>query len=45
MAMYEQFAEFDEFDEQFVENEELFTRQIARYVDNHLDHFVVIAHE
>ena len=45
MAMYEQFAEFDEFDEQFVENEELFTRQIARYVDHHLDHFVVIAHE
>ena len=45
MAMYEQFAEFDEFDEQFVENEELFTRQIARYVDHHLDHFVAIAHE
>ena len=45
MAMYEQFAEFDEFDEQFVENEELFTRQIAHYVDHHLDHFVVIAHE
>lgn len=45
MAMYEQFSEFDEFDEQFVENEELFTRQIAHYVDHHLDHFVAIAHE
>lgn len=40
MAMFEKYEEFDEFDDDFVENEEDWTGMIAAYVDDHLDDFV-----
>ena len=40
MALFEQFPQFDEFDDSFVENEEEWTAMIAHYVDEHLDNFV-----
>ena len=43
MAMFERFSEFDDFDDDFVENEEQWTAQVAYYVDDHLDNFVTIS--
>ena len=40
MAMFEKYEEFDEFDDDFVENEEDWTAMIAAYVDDHMDDFV-----
>lgn len=45
MALYEQFADFDELDDDFVELEEAITADIAAYIDNHLDAFCVISYE
>ena len=42
MAMFEQMPEFDEFDDRFVENEEEWTTQVARYVDEHISQFAEI---
>lgn len=42
MAMFEQFPEFDDYDDEFVENEEDWTEAVARYVDEHIEEFVVI---
>ena len=42
MAMFEQMPEFDEFDDRFVENEEEWTAQVARYVDEHIGQFAMI---
>jgi len=42
MALFEQFPEFDDLDDAFVENEEQWTSEIAHYVDEHIDRFVVI---
>lgn len=42
MAMFERFAEFDDMDDQFVENEEMYTSQIACYVDENIDRFARI---
>lgn len=42
MALFEQMPEFDEFDDDFVENEERWTAQIAQYLDDHLDDFARI---
>ena len=42
MAMFEQFPEFDDYDDEFVENEEDWTEALARYVDEHIEEFVVI---
>ena len=42
MAMFEQMPEFDEFDDHFVENEEVWTALVARYVDEHIGQFAVI---
>lgn len=42
MALFEQMPEFDELDDEFVENEEDFTAEVARYVDNNLDKFVEV---
>jgi hypothetical protein len=33
MAMYEQYPEFDDLDDLFIENEEEWTRQIERYIN------------
>lgn len=42
MALFEQFPDFDDLDDQFVENEEQWTEDIAHYVDDHLEHFATI---
>lgn len=42
MALFEQFPDFDDFDDQFVENEEEWTEDIAHYIDDHLEKFATI---
>ena len=42
MAMFEQYAEFDDFDDEFVENEEMFVAKVASYIDKHIDNFAKI---
>lgn len=42
MALYEKIQEFDDFDDEFVTNEELWSEQVARFVDEHLEEFIVI---
>lgn len=42
MAMYEQYEDFDDLEEQFMDMEELVTAQIAEYVDNHVEEFAEI---
>ena len=43
--MFEQFPEFDDVDDEFVENEELWTENIARYIDENVDKFAEIEKE
>lgn len=43
MALFEQYPEFDNLDDQFVENEESYTEQVARYIDEHIEKFATIA--
>lgn len=42
MALFEQFPDFDEYDDDFVENEEKWTNDIAHYVDSNIDSFAKI---
>ena len=42
MAMFEQYPEFDDMDDEFVEHEEAWTEQIARYVDEHIERFAIV---
>ncbi|MDO4309111.1 MAG: DMP19 family protein [Prevotella sp.] len=42
MELFERFAEFDDMDDRFVENEEEYTAQVACYVDEHIDRFAKI---
>ena len=42
MALFEQYPQFDDYDDMFIENEESWTEQIARYVDNNIEKFAVI---
>ena len=42
MALFEQFPEFDDMDDEFIEQEEAWTEQIARYVDEHIENFAKI---
>ena len=42
MALFEQYPEFDDMDDEFVEQEEVWTEQIARYIDEHIDKFATI---
>ena len=42
MALFEQFPEFDDLDDTFVEKEEEWTEQIAHYIDEHIDRFATI---
>ena len=42
MAMYEQYEAFDDLEDEFLEKEEMFTAQVAEYVDEHLDLFARI---
>ena len=40
MALYEQLDMFDDFDDEFVSNEESYTEDVARYVDENILEFV-----
>ena len=42
MALYEQFEEFDELDDNFIEMEEEVTDMVAHYIDEHIADFAVI---
>ena len=42
MALFEQYPEFDDLDDEFVEKEEEWTEQIARYIDEHIERFAEI---
>ena len=42
MALFEQFPEFDDMDDTFVENEETWMEQIAEYIDQHIGQFAHI---
>lgn len=42
MALYESMPVFDEYDDEFVSNEEQWTNMVACYLDDHLDKFVEI---
>lgn len=42
MAKYEQYEQFDDLEEEFMELEESITTVIAEYVDNHLEEFAEI---
>lgn len=42
MALFEQFPDFDDLDDQFVDHEEEWVEDIAHYVDDHLDRFAKI---
>ena len=42
MAMFEQYPEFDDLDDNFVENEERWVEEVARYIDGHIDRFAEI---
>lgn len=42
MALFEQYPEFDDMDDLFVEQEEQWTELIARYIDEHIENFAVI---
>ena len=42
MALFEQFPEFDDLDDTFVENEEAWMDDIAHYIDDHLEKFATI---
>ena len=42
MALFEQYPEFDDMDNEFVEQEEAWTEQIARYIDEHIENFASI---
>lgn len=39
MALFEQYPEFDDLDDAFIEQEEAWTGQIAHYIDEHIERF------
>ncbi len=43
MALFEQFPEFDDLDDEFVEREEEWTAAIAHYIDEHIERFATVA--
>lgn len=44
MAMFEKMPEFDDYDDDFVVNEEQWTAQVAYYIDEHIERFAHIVH-
>lgn len=42
MAMFEQYPEFDDLDDKFVDNEEEWVGRVAYYIDEHVDRFAEI---
>lgn len=45
MAMFEQYPEFDELDDEFIEFEEEWTDAVAHYVDEHISQFATIVND
>ncbi len=45
MALYEQMPEFDEYDDDFIVNEEEWMCRIAAYIDDHINDFATIEDE
>ena len=43
MALYERFPEFEEYDDDFIENEEEWNDMMAHYVDENIEKFATIA--
>ena len=42
MALYEKMPDFEELDDKFIVNEEEWSNEIAKYVDEHLTEFITI---
>ena len=42
MALFEEYPQFDDYDDIFVENEEEWMEDIAHYIDDHLEKFATI---
>ena len=42
MALFEQFPDFEDMDDKFIENEEAWTEEIAHYVYDHIERFATI---
>jgi len=42
MALFERMPEFDDYDDEFVENEELWTDEIAHFIDDNIGKFATI---
>ena len=42
MALFEQFPDFEDMDDKFIENEEAWTEMIAHYVDDNIERFAKI---
>ena len=42
MALFEQFPQFDDCDDLFVENEEQWTAAVAYYIDEHIEQFAEV---
>lgn len=42
MALFEQFSEYDDYDDLFVENEERWTDEVAHYLDEHIEQFATV---
>lgn len=42
MSLFEQYPEFDDLDDSFIEMEEEVTETVARYVDEHLENFAEV---
>lgn len=42
MALFEQYPDFDDLDDRFVESEEGYMQLVAEYLDQHLDRFVQV---
>lgn len=42
MALYEQYEQFDELDDQFIEIEEDVTSTVAHYIDDHIADFIAV---
>ena len=42
MALFEQYPDFDDLDDTFIEYEEEWTEDVARYVDDHIEQFASI---
>ncbi|MDO4715036.1 MAG: DMP19 family protein [Bacteroidales bacterium] len=43
MALFEQYPDFDDLDDRFIESEEYYMQLVAEYIDQHLEHFVQVS--